>query len=175
MQVTPSLLKFFTNFTLGKFEKLVELVVTTIINHASFARESHHAFGWPSKLTPIQCLLSFILFVKHDNVIKYDAFIWNWNKSVINDDGIVFCILHQFCHCWWNSLAHYWAMTSFGDIAFIIPGLALDLLMGHSLKSISLGIIFPIASLMCKKHEQHGPLWVVHIFRPWILKVILWC
>jgi hypothetical protein len=49
-------------------------------------------------------------------------------------------------------------MTSFGDIAFIIPGLALDLLMGHSLKSISLGIIFPIASLMCKKHEQHGPL-----------------
>jgi hypothetical protein len=22
------------------------------------------------------------------NVIKYDAFLWNWNKNAINDDGI---------------------------------------------------------------------------------------
>jgi len=47
-------------------------------------------------------------------------------------------------------------MTSFSDIASIIPRLVLDLLMGHSLKSISLGIICPIAGLMDEKHEQHG-------------------
>jgi hypothetical protein len=26
--------------------------------------------------------------MKHDNVTKYDAFLWNWNESAINDDGI---------------------------------------------------------------------------------------
>ncbi len=33
--------------------------------------------------------------MKHDNVTKYDAFLWNWNKSAINDDGIfiVSCII----------------------------------------------------------------------------------
>jgi len=32
--------------------------------------------------------------MKHDNVTKYDAFLWNWNKNAINDDGIfiAFCI-----------------------------------------------------------------------------------
>jgi len=30
----------------------------------------------------------FIMYMKHDNVIKYDAFMWNWNKSAIIDDGI---------------------------------------------------------------------------------------
>jgi hypothetical protein len=32
--------------------------------------------------------------MKHDNVTKYDAFLWNWSKSAINDDGIfiAFCI-----------------------------------------------------------------------------------
>jgi len=32
--------------------------------------------------------------MKHDNATKYDAFIWNWSKSAINDNEIfiVSCI-----------------------------------------------------------------------------------
>ncbi len=88
MQATPSLFKSLTNFTLGKFEELPQLVVPTIINHARFTREPHRTIGQPSKLALEQRLFSFILFIKHDNVIKYDAFMWNWNKNAINDNGI---------------------------------------------------------------------------------------
>jgi hypothetical protein len=35
MQATPSLFKFFTNFMLGEFEESMQLVITTIINHAT--------------------------------------------------------------------------------------------------------------------------------------------
>ncbi len=42
--------------------------------------------------------------MKHDNMTKYDAFMWNWNKSVMNDDGIfnVFCINYAIAIeiCW---------------------------------------------------------------------------
>jgi hypothetical protein len=67
---------------------LAQLVVPTIISHARSIGKPQLTIGWPSKLAPEQCLLSYILFMKHDNVTKYDAFMWNWNKSVINDDGI---------------------------------------------------------------------------------------
>jgi hypothetical protein len=45
-------------------------------------------------LTPKQHLFNFILYMKHDNVTKYDGFLWNWNKSAMNDDDIfiAFCI-----------------------------------------------------------------------------------
>jgi len=41
-----------------------------------------------SKLTPEQCFLNFILYMKHDNVIKYDASMWNWFKSTLCDDAL---------------------------------------------------------------------------------------
>ncbi len=47
----PSLFKTFTNFTLGEFEKLVQLV-STIINHARFIKEHHHVIGWLSNMHP---------------------------------------------------------------------------------------------------------------------------
>jgi len=40
----PSLFKTFTNFTLGEFEELAQLV-STIISHARFIREHHDVIG----------------------------------------------------------------------------------------------------------------------------------
>jgi hypothetical protein len=39
--------------------------------------------------------------MKHDNITKYDAFMWNWSKNATNDDGmfiascINFAIVHE--------------------------------------------------------------------------------
>jgi hypothetical protein len=104
MQTTPSLFKFFTNFTLGKFEKLPQLAIPIIINYVRSTWQPHLTIVWPSKLALKQHLFNFILFMKYDNVIKYDAFIWNWNNSVINDNGIFIasCINYAIVDeiCW---------------------------------------------------------------------------
>jgi hypothetical protein len=83
-----SLFKSLTNFNLTKFEELAQLVVPNIIGHVRSTKESHHIFGWPSKLTPKQHLLNLILYMKRNNITKYDAFLGKWSKSAINDDGI---------------------------------------------------------------------------------------
>jgi hypothetical protein len=44
-------------------------------------------------MTLKKCLLSFIFYIKHDNVIKYDAFMYNWSKSAINDYDIFIFIV----------------------------------------------------------------------------------
>jgi hypothetical protein len=88
MQATPCLFKSLTNFNLTEFEELAQLVVPTIIGHVRSIGEPHHISKQLSKLTLEQHLFNFKLYVKHDNVTKYDAFLWNWSKSAINDDGI---------------------------------------------------------------------------------------
>jgi hypothetical protein len=88
MLAMSSLFKSLTNFNLTKFEELAQLVVPTIIGHLKSTEELHHISKQLSKLTSEQHLFSFILHMKHDNVTKYDAFLWNWSKSAINDDGI---------------------------------------------------------------------------------------
>lgn len=40
------------------------------------------------ELTPEQCLLNFILYMKHDNVIYLDSMFWNWSRLVVCDDVI---------------------------------------------------------------------------------------
>jgi hypothetical protein len=88
MQAMPSFFKSLTNFSLIEFEELAQLTIPTIIGHVRSIEEPHHIFGQPSKLIPKQRLLNIILYMKHDNVTKYDAFLWNWSKSAITDDGI---------------------------------------------------------------------------------------
>jgi hypothetical protein len=44
--------------------------------------------GKPSKLTHEQHLLNFILYMKYNNVTKYDAFMWNWFKSTLFNDAL---------------------------------------------------------------------------------------
>jgi hypothetical protein len=41
MRATPSLFKFFTNFTLGEFEKLAPLAIPIVISHVRSTREPH--------------------------------------------------------------------------------------------------------------------------------------
>jgi hypothetical protein len=76
MWTMGSLFKTFINFLLEEFEELVQLVVQIIINHASSTRERYHIFKQPSKLSLEQHLLNFILYMKHDNVTKYDVLLW---------------------------------------------------------------------------------------------------
>ncbi len=111
------LFKCLTNFSLTE---LVQLVVSTIIGHVRSTWEPHHISRRPSKLTPEQCFLNFILYIKHNNVTKYDAFLWNWRKIVINDDGILISscinstIVNEIHHCQWNLMAHYWGVSGLG-------------------------------------------------------------
>jgi hypothetical protein len=48
MQAMPCLFKTFTNFIIREFEKLPQLVVSTIIGHAKVDKERHVTF--PSNL-----------------------------------------------------------------------------------------------------------------------------
>ncbi len=42
--------------------------------------------GMLLKLSPKQHLLNFIVYMKHDNVIMYDVFMWNWSKFALCDE-----------------------------------------------------------------------------------------
>jgi hypothetical protein len=77
MRITPSLFKTLTNFNSLEFEDLFVLVVPTIQAQAKTTNEAHIVLRRSTKLTPNQCLLKFILYMKHDNVVMYDAFMWN--------------------------------------------------------------------------------------------------
>jgi hypothetical protein len=63
--------------------------------------------GRPSRLGLKQRFLCFILFMKHNNITIYDAFIWNWAKSSLCDDVIFIasCINHALVNeiCWPSS------------------------------------------------------------------------
>jgi hypothetical protein len=63
--------------------------------------------GKPSKWGLEQQLLCFILFMKRNNIIIYDAFMSNWAKSSLCD-GVIFitsCINHTLANevCWPSS------------------------------------------------------------------------
>jgi len=77
MRITPSLFKTLTNFNLLELEDLFVLVVPTIQAHAKTTNEVRIVLKWSTKFTLDQCLLKFILYMKHDNLIMYDAFMWN--------------------------------------------------------------------------------------------------
>jgi hypothetical protein len=62
--------------------------VPNIINHARTTKEVGKLFDQPSKLTPKQCLLNFILYFQHDNVTMHDTFMWNSFKTFICDDAL---------------------------------------------------------------------------------------
>ncbi len=63
--------------------------------------------GRPSRLGPKQQFLCFILFMKHNNITIYDAFMWNWAESSFCDDVIFIasCINHALVNeiCWPSS------------------------------------------------------------------------
>jgi len=118
-------------------------VVPTIIGHARFTEEPHHIYERSSKLTLKQCLLNFILYIKHNNVTKYDAFLWIWSNSAINDDGIFItsCINSAI-----SNEIRWPLLRSIGSWLhnFHNSKATLDLLMVLSSKFVSPGTIQPI-------------------------------
>ena len=88
MMRLPSLFKNMTNFTVEMFEELIDLVCPVIANNARSTGDLHTERGRPSKLTPQQRLLSFLLYMKHDNSTVFDGHHWNWSKTSTNDDGV---------------------------------------------------------------------------------------
>ena len=93
---TPSLFKALTNFSAEEFEDLCISVCPVIFMNARSTGAPKSHFGRQPKLSPAQRLLHFIMYLKHDNVVRYDAFSWNWSKSSSCDDSIFVasCIEH---------------------------------------------------------------------------------
>ena len=69
-------------------------------NACTYHMELQVAGGWPYKLIPKQQILSFFMYLKHDNTSMLDAFHWNCFKIALNDDVIfvVFCINEALQH-----------------------------------------------------------------------------
>lgn len=84
----PSLFATVTNLSVEMFNELASSVCPVIQTHARSTGDIHTGRGRPSKLSPEQRLLSFLLFLKHDNSTVYDGHHWNWSKSSVNDDSI---------------------------------------------------------------------------------------
>jgi hypothetical protein len=86
--------------------------------------------------------------MKQDNVTEYDAFLWNWNKIAIYDDGIFIASCINFTitnQIWWPLLKiiESWLHN------FHSSKTKLDLLMVLSSKFVNPGTIQPIeVSLM---------------------------
>jgi hypothetical protein len=78
----PILFKNLTNFTLIGFEDLVSLMLPKIITH-------NRSTGWDSYYIKETIkinnhkhyCINFILFMKHENVIMCETFMWNWSKN----------------------------------------------------------------------------------------------
>jgi len=85
---TPSLFKVLTNFTADEFEELASAVCPIVATHARTTGAPRSVFGRRPKLTPEQRLLHLIFYLKHDNVVRYDAYGWNWSKSSACDDAV---------------------------------------------------------------------------------------
>jgi hypothetical protein len=88
MRSTPSLFKSLTNFSIEEFDELAALVCPTLVANARTTGEAHLKQGRPFKLRPEQRLLNFILYMRHDNITIYDAYMWNWCRSSVCDDTI---------------------------------------------------------------------------------------
>jgi hypothetical protein len=85
---TPSLFKILTNFTAEEFEELCGAVCPLIESNARTTGAPRSVFGRRPKLSSQQRVLHLVFYLKHDNVVRFDAFNWNWSKSSACDDAI---------------------------------------------------------------------------------------
>lgn len=89
LQRTPSYFRIITNFSAEEFEELSQSVCPLIATMARSTGQPRSLFhGRQPKLSPQQRLLLFILYMKHDNTVRMDAFTWNWSKSSTCDDTL---------------------------------------------------------------------------------------
>lgn len=93
---TPGLFKSLTNFSVPEFQELCQLVCPTIVGHARSTGAVPIVSGRPSKLSPEQRLLSFLLYMKHDPTTALPSFLWNWSRSSALSDQVYVAS----CICW---------------------------------------------------------------------------
>lgn len=74
MHEVPALFKGLTNFKVHKIEGLASFVRPTIHNNGRSTCVETTMSGMPMKLTPEQRLLNYIMYLKHENVIRYESF-----------------------------------------------------------------------------------------------------
>ena len=75
MRSTPDLFKVLTNFSVEEFDDLCRILCPTISAHARFTGDICVLPGCPSKLSPQQRLLGFLLYLKHDPTIALLGFL----------------------------------------------------------------------------------------------------
>ena len=84
----------------------VFFVCSTIFGNARSMDILRVTNGRPMKLAPEQCLFNFIMHLKHDNVVAYESFQWNVDRSNLCDDAIFIasCINVAFAHeIYWSN------------------------------------------------------------------------
>jgi hypothetical protein len=141
-------------------------------------RDALMRMGRLSKLGPKQRLLCFILFMKHDNVTIYDAFLWNWAKSSLCDDAISItsCINHALVdEIYWPSSFERVALgnqlhESSGCLRFINKTLVE---IQKPWKNPKHWTWFNGHTKKCnEQHCDFGPSWCVYLYwfkLPWVL------
>src|SRR5450759_4068733 len=81
--VIPQSFKDITNFWPNEFEELCGKVCPLIASNARITGGSHVHSGRPLMLSPQEGLLSFLLYLNHDNTLSVDAQRWNVSKSQV--------------------------------------------------------------------------------------------
>lgn len=66
----PPLFKVLTNFEVCENNEFVSFVCPIICDNAHSSRVERGMSGRPIKLMHAQCLVNFIMYLKHDNVIS---------------------------------------------------------------------------------------------------------
>lgn len=89
LQSNPTQFRDLKNFTIDEFFELWRRqVVPTIERNAWSIGPRHVLSGRHVKLTLEQRLLNFVIYMKHDNVIYFDSFLWNLLRSTVCDDAL---------------------------------------------------------------------------------------
>lgn len=96
----PPLFKIFTNFEVREKNDFDSLVCPIIRGNAHSTSVETVMSGRLIKSMHAQCLLNFIMYLNHDNVISFYSFQWNFACFTLCNDVIFIasCINNAFAH-----------------------------------------------------------------------------
>jgi hypothetical protein len=75
-----------TNFTANEFELFYQRVCPVIVSTARSTCLPCASSGRPSKHASEQRLLSFVMYLKHENSVSFESALWNWSRTSANDN-----------------------------------------------------------------------------------------
>jgi hypothetical protein len=76
-----------TGFTLSEWERFCQKCCPLVIAMARHSGELKVKQGRPTKLSPQERVLSFVLYVKHNTQARLEAVNWNYSRTSLNGDG----------------------------------------------------------------------------------------